>query len=105
MEKNSLEKVRKHVFYKHVNIFTKNGGKNGKKIFFQKHTDFASKQRWKKIVSKSAKLRFLKTHIYCDQKMGGKKTREIIFFRNTHISQTKNDGNNRLEKVRKHVFL
>jgi len=81
------------------------GEKNGrKKFFFQKHTDFASKQRWKKIVSKSAKLRFLKTHIYCDQKMGGKKTREIIFFRNTHISQTKNDGNNRLEKVRNTFF-
>jgi len=29
MEKNRLEKVRKHVFYKHTNIVTKkSGGKN-----------------------------------------------------------------------------
>jgi len=53
MEKNRLEKVRKHVFfYKHMNILTKIGGKNARKFFFQKHTDFASKQRWKKIVWK-----------------------------------------------------
>ena len=35
--------------------------------------------------------------------MGGKK-REKIFFRNTRISLAKNDGKNRLEKVRNHVF-
>ena len=32
MEKNRLEKVRKHVFYKHTNIVTKKcGGKNARK--------------------------------------------------------------------------
>ena len=35
MEKNRLEKVRKHVFfYKHMNIVTKNGGKKREKNFF-----------------------------------------------------------------------
>ena len=38
------------------------------------------------------------------KKFGGK-TREIIFSINTRISQAKNDGKNRLEKVRKHVFF
>ena len=46
--KNRLEKVRKHVFYKHMNIVTKNGGKNARKKFFQKHADFASKTTMEK---------------------------------------------------------
>ena len=42
MEKNRLEKVRKHVFYKHTNIVTKKWGeKNAKNFFFQKHTFIA----------------------------------------------------------------
>ena len=31
MEKNRLEKVRKHFFYKHMKIVTKNGGKKKEK--------------------------------------------------------------------------
>ena len=36
MEKNRLEKVRKHVFYENTNIVTKKwgGGKKREKIFF-----------------------------------------------------------------------
>jgi len=34
MEKNRLEKVRNNVFYKHLNIVTKNGEKKARKIFF-----------------------------------------------------------------------
>ena len=49
--KNRLEKVRNNVFYKLLNIVTKNGGKKREKIF-SRNTDFASKQRWKKIVLK-----------------------------------------------------
>ena len=53
MEKNRLKKVRNNVFYKHLNIVTKNGEKKReKKKFFLKHTDFAIKQRWKKMVLK-----------------------------------------------------
>jgi len=33
MEKNRLEKVRNNVFYKHLNIMTKIGGKKREKIF------------------------------------------------------------------------
>ena len=33
MEKNRLEKVRKHVFYKHMFILKKKWGKNAEKIF------------------------------------------------------------------------
>ena len=38
MEKNRLEKVRKHVFYKHTNIVTKKWGeKTREKIFPETH--------------------------------------------------------------------
>ena len=36
MEINRLEKVRKHVFYKHTNIVTKNRGKKTRGKNFQK---------------------------------------------------------------------
>jgi len=42
MEKNRLEKVRKHVFYKHTNIVTKKWGEKREKNLFQKHTYIAS---------------------------------------------------------------
>jgi len=32
-----LEKVQKHVYYKHMNIVTKNGGKKPEKIFTETH--------------------------------------------------------------------
>jgi len=84
MEKNRLEKVRKHVFfYKHMNIVTKNGEKNARKFFFQKQTDFASKQRWKKIVIKKCENTFFINTRISSSKNGGKKTREI-FFPKTH---------------------
>ena len=38
MEKNRLEKVRKHVFYKHMNIVTKNWGKTREKFFPETHS-------------------------------------------------------------------
>ena len=38
MEKNRLEKVRKHVFYKHMNIVTKTGVKTREKIFPETHS-------------------------------------------------------------------
>jgi len=36
MEKNRLEKLQKHVFYKHTNIVTKNRGKKTPEKNFQK---------------------------------------------------------------------
>ena len=44
MEKNRLEKVRKHVFYKHTNIVTKKSGKKRREKIFQKHTNMVSKK-------------------------------------------------------------
>jgi len=80
MEKNRLEKLRKHVFYKHMNIVTKNGGKNARNFFFQKHTDFARKQRWKKVVKKKCEITiFYKHRNIVTKKMGGNK-REKNFF-------------------------
>ena len=38
MEKNRLEKVRKHVFYKHMNFVKKNGGKTREKILPETHS-------------------------------------------------------------------
>jgi len=80
--KNRLEKVRKHVFNKHMNIVTKNGGKSREKIFpetqsfrkqttmeknrlekvrkhvFYKHTNIVTKKWGEKTQGKN----FLKTH-------------------------------------------
>jgi len=88
-----------------MNIETKNGGKKARKISYQKHTYIASKKDGKKSSGKSGKTRFfLKKHEYRDQKMGGKK-REKIFFPETHVyRELKTMKQNRLEKLRKHVF-
>ena len=66
MEKNRLEKVRKHVFSKHANIVTKNWGeKKREKIFFPK------------------------THVYREIKTMEKKVlekvRKHVFYENTNI--------------------
>jgi len=72
MEKNRLEKVRKQVFYKHMNIVTKNGGKKREKKFSLKHR-FRKQKRWK---NSSGKVR---NHVYYKhtniviKKWGGKK--------------------------------
>ena len=103
MEKNRLEKVRKHVFYKHTNIVTKNRGKNAGETFSKKKTNRVSKKCWKKIVSKKCEELFSIKHMNIVTKKGGKARKKIT--RKKRISGAKNDGKNRLEKVRKHVFL
>jgi len=60
MEKNSLEKVRKHVFYENTNIVTKKwGGKNARKIFSKNTRILRVLNDEKKSSGKSAKTRFL----------------------------------------------
>jgi len=59
MEKNRLEKVRKHVLYKHTNIVTKNGVKNGRKILSRNTRISRIINDEKKSSGKSAKTRFL----------------------------------------------
>jgi len=98
MEKNRMENVRKHVFYKHINIVTKNVGKKREKIFFPETHRFASKKRWKKSSGNVRKHVFYKYTNIVTKKKGGKK-RHKFFSRNTSISQAKKMEKNRLDKV------
>ena len=92
-------------FYKHTKIVTKQWGKKREKIFFQKHTHIASYKRWKKIVWKRAKTRFFYKHMNIVTKNGGKKFEKKIFPETHRFRKQKTMEKNRLEKVRKHVFL
>ena len=46
---------------------------------------------------------FFYKQMYIETINGGKKSRKFFFQKHTYIAR-KNDGKNRLEKVRKHVF-
>ena len=60
MEKNRMEKVQKHVFYKHTNILTKKwGGENARKFFSRNTRISRVLNDGKKSSGKSAKTRFL----------------------------------------------
>jgi len=77
MEKNRLEKVRNHVFYKHTNIVIKNGGKKREKNL-KKLSIRVSKNCWK--INRLEKVRkhvFFHTNIVTKNR--GKKTREKKF--------------------------
>ena len=52
MEKNRLEKVRNNVFYKHLNIVTKNGEKNARKKIFPETHRFRNQTTMEKMVLK-----------------------------------------------------
>ena len=81
------------------------GGKKARKNFLpETHVYREQKTMEKKSYGKSAKTRFLWKHEYRDQKMGGGKNARKIFSKNTRILRLLNDGKNRLENVRKHVF-
>jgi len=84
LEKNRLKKVRKHVFYKQINIVTKKWvEKKARKFFSLKHTYIASKKQWKKSSGKVRKHVFYKyTNIVT--KKWGEKTREKVF-PETHV--------------------
>ena len=58
--KNRLEKVRKHVFYKHTNIVTKKWGKKNARKKLSKNTRIGYlKFVGKKSSGKNVKIRFL----------------------------------------------
>jgi len=76
--KNRLEKVRKHVFYKHTNIVTKKWGEKTREKTFPETHVYRELQTMEKSSGKSAKTRFFIKNKYCDQKMGEKK-REKFF--------------------------
>jgi len=64
MEKNRLEKVRKHVFYKHINIVTKKGGKNSEINFFPETHVYRRLKTMEKIVwTKYENTFFINTRI------------------------------------------
>ena len=69
---------------------------------FSRNTDFASKQRWKKIVLKKCENTFfINTHEYRDQKMGGKNARKFFFPKSQVYREIKTMEKNRLEKCEK----
>jgi len=104
MEKNRLEKVRKHVFYKHTNIVTKKcGGKNARKMFLETH-EYREKKGWKKIFWKKCENKFYYKHTNFETIKWEKNPRKN-FFPKTRISRSKNDGKYRLEKVRNTFFI
>ena len=79
MEKNLMEKVQKHVFYKHANIVTKKGGEKKARKFFSRNTRILrvindGKNRLEKV----RKHVFYK-HINNVTKNGGKNSRKIFF--------------------------
>ena len=79
------------------------GGKKRAKQFFHQHTNSASKKCWEKNRRKKCEKRFLYSHKYRYQKMGGK-TRETIF-PETENSAIKNVRKKILGKSSKNVFL
>jgi len=105
MEKNRLEKVRKHVFYKHTNIvIRKLAERNARKKFSKNSRIGYPKIFGKKSSGKSAKTRiFINTRISF-QKHGGKKREKKFFPEKQVYRELKTMEKNRLEKVRKHVF-
>jgi len=91
--KKSSERSEKKRFFLFTRIsLPKNGGEKRAKQFFQKYTSSASKKCWGINSSeKSAKNVFLYSHVFSDQKMGGKKARNN-FSSNTRIVRAKNVG-------------
>ena len=78
MEKNRLEKVRKHVFYKHTNIVTKKWGE------------------------KTREKTFPETHVYRElqamEKNRLEKVRKHVFYKHTNIVTKKCGGKPREKK-------
>jgi len=88
MEKNRMEKVRKHVYYKHMKVVTINGRKKReKKIFLEKHLYRKQKTMEKNRLEKVRKYVFYKhTNIVTKKR---EKKRENFLSRNTRISRKK----------------
>jgi len=103
MEKNRLEKLRKHVFYKHMNIVKKNGGKTREKIFPEKHSFRKQTTMEKNRLEKVRKhVFFYENTNIVSKKSGGNYARKF-FFRTTRISRVLNErqkGRGKIEKIR-----
>ena len=76
LKKNCLKKVRKHVFYKQINIVTKNWGKKKRQNFFPETYVYRKLKTMEKIAWKKCENTFFINT--CEQK-GGKKLEKKIF--------------------------
>ena len=78
MEKNRLEKLQKNpVFYKHMNIVSKNGGRKREKKIFQKHRFRKQTTMEKNRLEKVRKHVFYKHTNIVIKKCGGKNAKKI----------------------------
>ena len=83
MQKNRLEKVRKYVCYKHMNIVTKKWAKSQEKIFPETHS-FRKQTTMEKNRLEKVRKRVFYKHTNIVTKIRGEKKREIIF-PETHV--------------------
>ena len=105
MKKNRLEKVRKHVFYKHTNIVTKKWGKKTRENFFPKtHVYREIKTMENNRLDKVRKHVFYENTNIVTKIWGGKNARKF-FSRNTRISRVLNDGKKSSGKSAKTRFF
>ena len=102
MKKNRLEKVRKHVFYKHMFILKKKWGKNAEKFFPETHS-FRKQTIEKNRLEKVRKHVFYKHTNIVTKKWGGKNARKK-FSKNTRIGYPKIVGKKSSQKSAKNVF-
>jgi len=58
LKKNRVKKVRKHVFYKHTNIVTKEWGEKTREIIFPETHEYREEKRSKNIVLKKCDYTF-----------------------------------------------
>ena len=77
--KNHRKKVRKTFFYIHTNTVTEKWGVKARNNFSRNTLIMRAKNFGKKKVSQSEKTRFLYSHEYRDQEMGGKKRVKQFF--------------------------
>ena len=103
--KKSSEKSAKYFFYIHTNIVTKNwGGKNARNNFSRNTLIVRAKNVGEQIVGKRCDKRFLYSHEYRDQKIGGTKRAKQFFQKHTNSASKKCWGKNRRKKVQKSFF-
>jgi len=105
MEKNRLQKVRKHVFYRHMNIVIKNWGKKTRENFFQKTHEYGIQKMLKKIVSKKCEKKFFKKHMNIVTKNGSKKSEKKYLPESYVYREQKTHGKKSSGKSAKTRFL
>jgi len=86
--KKSSQESAKTIFYKHMNIVNKNGRKNAKKIFPERHV-----YREQKTMEKN-RLEKVRKHVFYKQmnivtKNGWKNARKIFFQKHMYIASKK----------------